>query len=437
MTIRSAVDIQHRLGIETSFHRKRPEPPLVLVDPLGQRRCKIWDISPTFHCSIIGTCLTAADLRQFFVKLRHPDAKTATDHILHSRGVHTAGQHDLAGKLLHKAIDKRHETAIKRFAKADTREAVRDLWLQALDQGEISGAYWAVLTHPATDRSLIQDVFGEVHMLSHLVGMSSRLDIARLRRLESELGIAAEKASRQELRLQESASERSALLRRVESLEAELLKRAAVDSSRPDLAAEAPALLHRLDAEKTHAAITAARLNDLEARHRTVQKHAAALSARNDQLQAEIVALEMALRPDEPQPREIEPVRALDDRVLLYVGGRPKLVDQLKALTAKRGGALLAHDGGLEDNPALLPGLVSQADTIFFPVDCVSHAAMSQVKKLCRDTDKVVVPLRSASLASFVAALVTFPRETTAKTETPGVSPAPRFRDGCCATHHG
>jgi hypothetical protein len=44
-------------------------------------------------------------------------------------------------------------------------------------------------------------------------------------------------------------------------------------------------------------------------------------------------------------------------------------------------------------------GLLGRAD------DCVSHAAAGQVKKLSRDAAKPFVPLRSASLSSFVAAV--------------------------------
>jgi Uncharacterized protein conserved in bacteria (DUF2325) len=65
----------------------------------------------------------------------------------------------------------------------------------------------------------------------------------------------------------------------------------------------------------------------------------------------------------------------------------------------------LHHDGGIEERGGLLPGLVSRADAVLFPVDCVSHAAMSLVKRLCRQAGKPFVPLRSAGLAPFCAAL--------------------------------
>ena len=100
----------------------------------------------------------------------------------------------------------------------------------------------------------------------------------------------------------------------------------------------------------------------------------------------------------------------LDDRMLLFVGGRPKLIDQLRGLTSRAGGVLLSHDGGIEDNPSLLPGLVSRCDVALFSVDCISHSGALAVKRLCHHAGKPFVALRSASVASFVAALASLRR---------------------------
>jgi hypothetical protein len=103
--------------MSTLLPRGRDEPPPLVVPDAKGRRSKLWDIAPSLRCSIIGTCLSAAELRQFFVKLGEPTAKTASDHTLHSFGVNAAGKHDLIGKLLNKALDNRHEAAIRRFRK--------------------------------------------------------------------------------------------------------------------------------------------------------------------------------------------------------------------------------------------------------------------------------------------------------------------------------
>jgi hypothetical protein len=90
---------------------------------------------------------------------------------------------------------------------------------------------------------------------------------------------------------------------------------------------------------------------------------------------------------------------------ILYVGGRANQIPQLRALVESSGGQFLNHDGGLEQSLGQLPGLVSRADIVLFPADCVSHAAVAAVKRACRQTGTPYSPLRSASLACLMAAL--------------------------------
>jgi hypothetical protein len=152
----SVVHQNQRSATSTLLLRGRDVPPPLVVTDAKGRRSKLWDMAPSLRCSIIGTCLSAAELRQFFVKIGEVSAKTASDHTLHSFGVNAAGKHDLIGKLLNKALDNRHEATIRRFSKALNTAKVRDLWLDAFEQGGIPGGYWAVLTHPATDRPLVE-----------------------------------------------------------------------------------------------------------------------------------------------------------------------------------------------------------------------------------------------------------------------------------------
>jgi hypothetical protein len=397
-----------RTAISAVLPRARDDlPPLVVAAAKG-RRSKIWDIAPSLHCSIIGTCLSAAELRHFFVKVGDAGARLASDNVLHGNGVRAAGKHDLVGKLLNKALDNRHEATIRRFAKASSAAQVREFWLEAFEQGNIPGGYWAVLTHPLTDRPLVEEAFGQVHMLSHMVGSSNRIDITRLRTLERELGERDEKISRQQARLSETSRDRAELLRRVEGLEAEVRRREAAEPIVADVisgAVSTATLLQRLDAERAHSSALAARVAELESQVKKADKFAATLNRQNDQLQREARALEVEFRIAETDGRDAGAENDLHGLTVLYVGGRPGLIDQLKAVVTRRGGTLLSHDGGIEENLAALPGLISRADVAFFPIDCVSHSAVGHIKKVCRDGQKPFVPLRTASVASFVAAV--------------------------------
>src|SRR6516165_6583185 len=132
------------------------------------------------------------------VKMRLVGAERESDHELHGRAVHLAGQKTLASKLLQKALDRRHRSAITQFSKAKSTDELLMLWDSAVRHAEIPGPYWAILTHPETTEDLVRKVFGEVHMLWHLVGAANRADIRRLRELEAENAALQDKVARQQ-----------------------------------------------------------------------------------------------------------------------------------------------------------------------------------------------------------------------------------------------
>lgn len=99
----------------------------------------------------------------------------------------------------------------------------------------------------------------------------------------------------------------------------------------------------------------------------------------------------------------------LSGMTLLYVGGRAHQMPSLRALIERSAGQFLHHDGGIDDNAALLPGLVSRADLVAFPVDCISHSAMNAVKRHCGQAGKRFLPLRTSSLTCLLAGLVDRP----------------------------
>src|SRR5262245_40047919 len=183
----------------------------VLTPDKPQRR-RIWELSSNLHCSIIGTCLSTAELRQLLVKLSIVGAATANDHDLHGQAVALASGRSDSAKQLQKMLDRRHRTAIHQFEKARTEGAVRELWQAALARGEVPGAYWAALTHPQSSHAFVRSVFAEVHMLSHLVGAANRADIRRLRELETEKAALEEKVAKQQDRMRAANTERDATI---------------------------------------------------------------------------------------------------------------------------------------------------------------------------------------------------------------------------------
>jgi Uncharacterized protein conserved in bacteria (DUF2325) len=371
------------------------------------RRTKIWELSNHLHCSIVGTCLSTGELRQVLSKAGMA-ADGASDHDLHGQGVLLANLRDGRGKLLHKALDKRHRRVIGRFEKAKTIDEVRGLWREAVRQGDIPGAYWATLTHPATNDALIREIFGEVHMLSHLVGAANRADIRRLSELEAENATLREKLLRQQDHLRDGITARDARIRELGNLLASRI----VDQAQPENgASDQPALSEliaslerRLRSETNRRATVEERLARANAELGREREQRGALQRRERALSEELEAFEAGFAPQTEDGRTAAP-SSLAGFTLLYVGGRTDKLGHLRASSERLGARFLHHDGGVDDRSGLLGGLVSRADVVMFPVDCVSHEAVGTVKRLCRQMSKPFVPLRSTGMGSFLAAL--------------------------------
>lgn len=109
----------------------------------------------------------------------------------------------------------------------------------------------------------------------------------------------------------------------------------------------------------------------------------------------------------QPQASGLGDCLDLSGLTLLYVGARNNQVPHLKEVIERAGAQFLHHDGGIEQSASLLPGLVARADHVLFPIDCISHDAVATIKRLCRATGKPYAPLRIASLACLLSALVT------------------------------
>jgi hypothetical protein len=378
--------------------------------PPGRR--KIWDFATHLHCSIIGTCLSTAELRHILIKVGRQGAATASEHDLHASGVLVASQRNEGAKLLHKALDRGHRVSINRFDKAKTAEAVRAVWKEAVQRGDIPGAYWAALSHPATNDVLLREIFADVHMLSHLVGAANRADIRRLRQLEDENAQLEGKVGRQQQQLRDAIVSRDATIRELRGAleerimrdrnstvqhspepDAEIWANLLADLKRRLATAESRCEHLKRQIEECRSLLVAAR----NAHAETVRQNGE-LRLELDEIEASLAGISGVGDPSEAPPR-------LPNLTLLYVGGRQAQIGHLRAFAERSGALFLHHDGGIEERSGLLQGLISRADAVLFPIDCVSHAAMSLIKRTCRQAGKPFLPLRGAGLAPFCAAL--------------------------------
>lgn len=189
-------------------------------------------------------------------------------------------------------------------------------------RGEISGAYWAVLTHPLTNHALVQDAFGEVHMLSHLVGRSLRADLRRLAELEAEVGSKSDLIADQEGRIASLTQEKVELIRQVAASESRAKALAAGKGEAPtsvwcDQDETICRLRNQLRRTEAHTSAEAQRREAAEQALRALADEIRLGAERETALRTERDDLELALASDLDRDGEESPVRGLDGRKLL------------------------------------------------------------------------------------------------------------------------
>ncbi len=393
--------------------------PAVQEPPM--RRIRLWELDHRFHCLVVGTCLTIDELHRLVRKADITVGAKMSDYELHHSFVQVVGNAVFAARATHKWLDRKFAAAIKRFSACRDVGALGSLWDQATAQGEVAGAFWALITNPLTDATLQQRVYGEVHMLSHLAGHSNRStqqQLATVKRRVAELEeTQAWTAEASRLRIKELERRAEAHAERAQRVD--VLERKLAATQARLAALENGEALAQLRAEKDALAQKLAQVlrRAENAEHELREWVQLAFSSAPDVRAAHAptpVPTDSASfgPPGERCPPRCDAAEAGDcpgpdlcGRRVLYVGGRNRQVAHFRSLVAQRNGEFLHHDGGLSERAARLDAMIRAADAVFCPIDCVSHDACLRVKRICKRAAKRFVPLRSASLACFIEGL--------------------------------
>jgi hypothetical protein len=379
------------------------------VDVCATRtRLKLHELDPALHCSVVGNCLSPAELRKLLAK--HMDLTGMSDLEIHKKAVSAAGQRSDLSKALNKALDHRHAGAVQSFSVAKNAASLLERWKQAWAQGDITGAYWAVLTHKALTADLCQIVFGEVHMLSHLMAAANRHELKRFVQMERENAELHKRLEFERCKKQELVQERDQLAEKVRQQAVEFEQRTAqlrMESSER-AAASFPRQVADLQTQRReHAERIAQASQNLVLQ---LKEELAGVKQHRQYLLEDLAAAETELQclsgaSNGQVSMAADNKTLLHAKKVLYVGGRPSSSPAIRDYVHRYGGEFLHHDGGLEDRKGLLDRLLPRASLVVFPVDCVDHDSVAKLKRLSERHQVPFIPLRSASLASFAAAI--------------------------------
>ncbi len=417
------------------------DPRMLATKPPARR--KIWEIDSCYKCALIGTCLSRAELNKLSREAIYEVPRQFDDYQRHVHFIKISDRNDTAAKALHKYLEKKYRAESKKYLKAESEEEIVALWEADLAAGRIDSAWWNISVHATASESLVARCYGQLHMISHDCTNSTYRDrqvLAALRSkiemLEEVVGSERQYFRQEKRRLQQENSElqrkaaadiRHAEEHRRQQTELQQLRdeigrlrqqqRSGEEQQLIDALRQANNNLYgRIDELTGEVELLREELNRAAGLMTELQQVRGQMEQREGEQVREIASLEAMLfrhiaAEQDPcaycadQNTGNCPGLNLCGKTVLYVGGLHKMVPHYRQLVEQSGGRFMHHDGGKEASRNTLPKLLSTADAVLCPIDCVSHDACNCVKKICKRYQKPLVFMRSSGLSSLAKGL--------------------------------
>lgn len=362
-----------------------------------------------FLCPLVGTCLTLKETQKIARHFQYVGDTSA--YKLHVWIIDACRKLPAVAKYVQKFLDRKYRLAINRLEACAGGELDR-VWQEARKEGQIAGAFYAITTRADVPDTVLNEVFGDIHMMSHLQGAEARAEIKELVQVRQAHEGLQDRVERLTNQVETVKVEREEFKRRLSHKEAELadLGRKIAHLEQDLLSLSAGRDLNKLRAENRE---LAARLNQEQ---RTREKLEMRL------MQETVRQLpDMYLSPaaKDPAPEATDPrgetcplangekCRRFCNKLILLVGGPERRESHYRRLVEQDfGGIFLRHDGDCRNGQARLVNLVKQAEVVICPISCTSHQAYHCAKKWCKKLNKPCVLMHNTGVGALTRTLM-------------------------------
>ena len=400
-----------------SFGPKLTSPPLAPESPhQNVSSLHLWDLPSKYLCAIVGTCATIPEIRKLAIKSRIDNPAQYTDYQLHNIFVNAAHDGTRPGRLLEKLFQQKFRSTITLYRHKNASE-FENLWEKSLHGGDVAGSYYVLLTNTRTPPAVRDKAVGEIHMLSHISGMSCRVDLKNLPKLKKEnrdLSSQVEKLNLKYLRFVQTSEKKEAQLEKsLLELKSQLRGRIAEDEELGDI--ERSELRRLREKNKVLSGL----IKKLREERVELQRELYDIRRVDPESQQRTPTTTCGILVDETVDARLSgqdqgssedlsgsvPAPDLAGKKVLYVGGRFRQAPHFRDLVEKLNGFLFFHDGGREDGERRLDELLPRADVVVCPIDCISHGATDKIKRECQKLNIRFLPVRRSSISSLARAL--------------------------------
>ena len=375
---------------------------------LKRNRLHLGDLD-RFLCPVVGTCLTLKETQKIARHFQY--VGDATAYKLHIWIIEACRKLPAVAKYVQKFLDRKYRLALNRTDAYAGRELDR-VWQEALKEGQIAGAFYAIITRADAPDAVHNQVFGDIHMMSHLQGAETRAELkelVQLRKTHEALQdrlkllsgqVVALKKEREEFKrgLSQKEAELAELRRKIVPLEQELISRREGRE------------LNKLKAENRE---LAARLNQEQRTREKLEMRITKETVR------QIPGMYLSPAAQDPAPETAatpgnacplangEKCRRFCNKLILLVGGPDRRESHYRRLVEQDfGGIFLRHDGDCRNGQARLVNLVRQAEVVICPISCTSHQAYHCAKKWCKKLNKPCLLMHNTGVGALTRTLM-------------------------------
>jgi hypothetical protein len=388
----------------------------IISRPWDSRK-PIWRINHFYHCSTIGTCLTLAEQRKILAKEKIPH-KQYRLYEIHGMMISMAKSENSISRRTNNLLNQKYREEILEFSDCNEREFL-SIWDEKLEVGDICGLYWVAVSNKHYSEGMLNRLFGDVHMLSHINGGEIRGSLQEALRIKKESTVLKKN-------LKEEKETRRKIMKKLSVVEKEFT---AMESKYRDAMIQNEELTEKLTGMCSRERIEQletdnSALKDLlkirEEKLKRYEKSVVSLKDEKERIQSELSNLRetTTFLKNEfhntlqqffdiyQQCDESCPVFDLCEKRILIVGGITKMRALYRDLIEEKGGIFDYHDGYMRAGENALEEKVKRSDVVLCPVDVNSHNACLSVKKICKKIDKPYWMLSNSSLTSITQSLM-------------------------------
>jgi DNA polymerase III alpha subunit (gram-positive type) len=283
-------------------------------------------------------------------------------------------------------------------------------WKAYLYTGQMASIFFTAAIRFDISEASLTEIFGDVHMLNHA-------NLNEVNQARRQLSIQAD-ANRKLSKLLQQQKDKTKNMKKEISVLKSSLREARIpkeqskrtigshdrqDNEMFELRTQNQELRGKVRHSEYQSEQLSGEINRIESEKKQLETKILDLEAANGKLNDELKQVVDQLSSHmvcEDQRDEKRPKLQLCARRVLIVGGRIRMKHLYRNLIEASGGKFECHDGYMKNGRQTLEDRVRRSDMVICPVDCNSHGACNNVKRLCQKYRKPVRMLTNSSLSA-------------------------------------